>query len=177
MHNANGKCKVGLFQICIFATTAIDFAVSVARQADWLWSSDSNLFWRGVGISKNLQGQAMSKSDRRIDIEEISGVTVARLLEKKILDEANIDALGQELFALVDKDGRKKIVLDFTLVEYLSSAALGKLITMHKKTSTAGGKLALCSIQKDILDVFKITQLNKVLTLCNNLDDALKIFG
>ena len=94
----------------------------------------------------------MSKPDRRIDIEEISGVTVARLLEKKILDEANIEALGQELFALVDKDGRKKIVLDFTLVEYLSSAALGKLITMHKKVTTAKGKLALCSIQKDILD-------------------------
>ena len=117
----------------------------------------------------------MSKPDRRIDIEEISGVTVARLLEKKILDEANIEALGQELFALVDKDGRKKIVLDFTLVEYLSSAALGKLITMHKKVTTAKGKLALCSIQKDILDVFKITQLNKVLTLCTNLDEALTI--
>jgi anti-sigma B factor antagonist len=119
----------------------------------------------------------MSKSDRRIDIEEINGVTVARLLEKKILDEANIDALGQEMFALVDKDGRKKIILDFTLVEYLSSAALGKLITMHKKTGTAGGKLALCSIQKDILDVFKITQLNKVLTLCTDLDDAISKIG
>lgn len=116
------------------------------------------------------------KSDRRIDIEEISGVTVARLLEKKILDEANIEALGQELFALVDKDGRTKIVLDFTHVEYLSSAALGKLITMHKKATAAKGKLALCSIQKDILDVFKITQLNKVLTLCKDLDEALTKF-
>lgn len=122
------------------------------------------------------QRSVMSKPDRRIDIEEISGVTVARLLEKKILDEANIEALGQELFALVDKDGRKKIVLDFTLVEYLSSAALGKLITMHKKVTTAKGKLALCSIQKDILDVFKITQLNKVLTLCANLDEAMTKF-
>lgn len=118
----------------------------------------------------------MAKSDRKLDIEEINGVTVARLLEKKILDEANIESLGQELFALVDKDGRKKIVLDFTQVEYLSSAALGKLITMHKKTSTAGGKLALCKIQKDILDVFKITQLNKVLTLCADLDEALTKF-
>ena len=57
-----------------------------------------------------------------------------------------------------------------------SSAALGKLITMHKKVTTAKGKLALCSIQKDILDVFKITQLNKVLTLCTDLDDALSKF-
>jgi anti-sigma B factor antagonist len=118
----------------------------------------------------------MSKSDRRIDIEEINGVTIVRLLEKKILDEANIEALGQELFALVDKDDRKKLILDFTLVEYLSSAALGKLITMHKKVTTAKGKLALCSIQKDIMDVFKITQLNKVLTLCSDLDDALTKF-
>jgi anti-sigma B factor antagonist len=132
-----------------------------------------------VRMSNCPQGQIevpMSKSDRRIDIEEINGVTVARLLEKKILDEANIEALGQELFALVDKDGRKKIVLDFSQVEYLSSAALGKLITMHKKTTTAKGKLALCKIQKDILDVFKITQLNKVLTLCTDLDEALSKF-
>ncbi|MEZ6060666.1 MAG: STAS domain-containing protein [Planctomycetaceae bacterium] len=118
----------------------------------------------------------MTKSDRRIDIEEIDGVTVARFLEKKILDEANIDLIGQELFGLVDQDGRTKIVLDFDLVEYLSSAALGKLITMHKKVATAGGKLALCNIQKDILDVFKITQLHKVLALCDDLDDALSRF-
>lgn len=118
----------------------------------------------------------MSNSDRRIDIDEVGTVTVARFLEKKILDEANIEQIGQELFGLVDQDGRKQIVLDFSLVEYLSSAALGKLITMHKKVTAAGGKLALCNIQKDILDVFKITQLHKVLTLCGTLDDALAKF-
>ena len=115
-------------------------------------------------------------SDQRIDIEEIGSVTVARFLDSKILDEANIEKIGQELFGLVDQDGRTKIILDFSLVEYLSSAALGKLITMHKKVSAAGGICALCNIQKDILDVFKITQLHKVLTLCDDLDDALAKF-
>ena len=115
-------------------------------------------------------------SDQRLDIEEIGSVTVARFLDNKILDEANIDQIGQQMFGLVDQDGRKQIVLDFSLVEYLSSAALGKLITMHKKTQTAGGKCCLCNIQKDIMDVFKITQLHKVLTLCSDLDDALGRF-
>ncbi|MEZ6133098.1 MAG: STAS domain-containing protein [Planctomycetaceae bacterium] len=115
-------------------------------------------------------------SDQRIDIEEVGSVTVARFLDKKILDEANIDKIGQELFGLVDQDGRTQIVLDFSLVEYLSSAALGKLITMHKKVTAAKGKCALCNIQKDILDVFKITQLHKVLLLCDDLDDALSKF-
>ncbi len=114
--------------------------------------------------------------NRRIDIEDMNGVIVATLLEKKILDEPNIESLGRELFALVDTEGRRKIVLDFHLVEYLSSAALGKLITMHKKVTTSGGRMALCNIQKDILDVFKITRLDKVLTLCTSLDDALSKF-
>ena len=118
----------------------------------------------------------MSKSAQRLDIEDIGSVTVARFLDEKILDESNIEVVGQELFALVDSDERTQIVLDFDLVEYLSSAALGKLITMHKKVSTAGGKLLLCNIQKDILEVFQLTRLDKVLTLCKTLDDALNKF-
>lgn len=117
----------------------------------------------------------MSK-DRRIDIEEIGAVTVVRLLEKKILDEANIEALGQELYALVDRDGRRKVVLDFKAVEYLSSAALGKLVSLEKKMNLAKGKLVLCSIRKDIYEVFKLLQLPKVLTICSDVDEALGKF-
>ena len=117
----------------------------------------------------------MSK-DRRIDIEEVGAVTVVRLLEKKILDEANIEALGQELYALVDKDGRRKVVLDFKAVEYLSSAALGKLVSLEKKMNLAKGKLVLCNIRKDIYEVFKLLQLGKVLTICSDLDEALGKF-
>ncbi|MEO2030549.1 MAG: STAS domain-containing protein [Planctomycetaceae bacterium] len=118
----------------------------------------------------------MPSSDQRLDIEEIGSVTVARFLDRKILDEANIELVGRELFALVDSDARTQVILDFSLVEYLSSAALGKLITMHKKVSTAGGKLLLCNIQKDILEVFQLTRLDQVLTLCKTLDDALAKF-
>ena len=135
---------------------------------DWSW------FHQQTGL--RAEAIMANSSDRRIDIENIDGVTVARLLEKKILDEANIESLGQEMFAMVDKDGYNKIIIDFSLVEYLSSAALGKLITMQKKVATAGGKVALCNIQRDILDVFKITKLDRVLTLCTDLDDALSKF-
>ncbi|GDX90173.1 hypothetical protein LBMAG46_01770 [Planctomycetia bacterium] len=123
-----------------------------------------------------MQAEARMSKDRRIDIEEIGAVTVVRLLEKKILDEANIEALGQELYALVDKDGRRKVVLDFKAVEYLSSAALGKLVSLEKKMNLAKGKLVLCNIRKDIYEVFKLLQLGKVLTICSDLDEALEKF-
>src|SRR5687768_11967132 len=99
---------------------------------------------------------------RRIDIEDVGDVTIAKFLDKKILDETNIQIIGTQLFRLVEEDGRRDIVLDFSNVEYLSSAALGKLITMEKKVKGARGRLRLCSIKPEIYEVFAITKLNKL---------------
>jgi anti-sigma B factor antagonist len=113
-------------------------------------------------------------STRRLDIEEIGDVTVAKFIDKKILDETNIQIIGNQLFGLVDEDGRRKIVLDFTNVEYLSSAALGKLITMDKKVKSVKGKLRLCAIRPEIYEVFEITRLNKVFDIKSTQDQALE---
>jgi anti-sigma B factor antagonist len=118
----------------------------------------------------------MSQGNRRLDIEEVNGVTVARFTDKKILDESNIQIIGNQLFSLVDDDHRQKIVLDFTNVEYLSSAALGKLITMDKKVKAAGAKLRLCAIRSDIKEVFKITRLDKLFQILDSRDKAVEGF-
>jgi anti-sigma B factor antagonist len=126
---------------------------------------------RGVWLLKEWDMAAPVQ--RRLDIEDVGDVCVARFIDKKILDENNIQIIGNQLFGLVEEDGRKKIVLDFTNVEYLSSAALGKLITMDKKVKASGGKLRLCNIRKDIYEVFAITRLNKVFDIRNTQDEAI----
>jgi len=113
----------------------------------------------------------MAAGHRRVDIEEVSDVTIAKFIDKKILDEGNI-----QLFGLVDEDGRKKIILDFSNVEYLSSAALGKLITLDKKVKKAKGKLKLCSIRPDIYEVFAITRLNQLFDIAETQEAALEGF-
>ena len=117
-----------------------------------------------------------SGGHRRLDIEDVGDVTLARFIDKKILDETNIQIIGNQLFGLVDEDGRQKIVLDFSNVEYLSSAALGKLITLDKKVKAAKGKLRLCSIRPDIYEVFAITKLNKLFSIYDDQDKALEGF-
>ncbi len=119
---------------------------------------------------------AAAAGQRRLDIEEVGDVTVARFIDKKILDENNIQLIGSQLFGLVDQDKRKKIVLDFANVEYLSSAALGKLITMNNKVKTISGKLRLCSIRPDIYEVFAITKLNKLFDIKDDQAAALAGF-
>lgn len=113
---------------------------------------------------------------RRIDIEDVDDVTIAKFIDKRILDETNIQLIGNQLFGLVEEDHRHKIILDFTNVEYLSSAALGKLITLEKKVKSVNGQLRLCGIRPMIYEVFAITQLDKMFKIFEDQERALDGF-
>lgn len=113
-------------------------------------------------------------STRRIEVEEQGDVTIARFIDKKILDETNIQIIGNQLVALVEEDGRQKIILDFSSVEYLSSAALSKLLILEKKAKAAGAKLRLCAIRPDIYQIFTLTKLNKLFSIYDTEEQALE---
>jgi len=113
---------------------------------------------------------------RRLEVEDIGDVTVVNFVDKKILDEQNIQLIGEQLFRLVDDLGRSKLLLNFSNVEYLSSAALGKLITLNKKVNSSGGKLILCNIAPNIYEVFEITRLNKILNIQKDEQGGLQAF-
>lgn len=113
---------------------------------------------------------------RRLEVEDIGDVTVVNFTDRKILDEQNIQTIGEQLFSLVDELGRRKLLLNFGNVEYLSSAALGKLITLNKKLQSAGGKLVLCNIDPQIYEVFEITKLNKLLMIKKDEQEGLQAF-
>jgi len=113
---------------------------------------------------------------RRLEVEHIGDVTVVNFVDRKILDEQNIQIIGEQLFSLVDEEGWRKILLNFSNVEYLSSAALGKLITLNKKLTQAGGKLILCNIDAQIYEVFEITKLDKFFKIMKEEQAALQAF-
>jgi len=113
---------------------------------------------------------------RRLEVEHIGDVTVVNFVDRKILDEQNIQIIGEQLFSLVDEEGWRKILLNFSNVEYLSSAALGKFITLNKKLGQAGGKLILCNISPEILEVFEITKLDKFFKIRKEEQAALQEF-
>lgn len=113
---------------------------------------------------------------RRVDVNEVGDVTVVRFVDRKILDEANIQELGQELFGLVEDPNRKNFLLNFSSVEFLSSAALGKLITLDRKVKSHNGKLKLSNIRPEIYEVFQITRLNKLFDIKDDEADALAAF-
>ncbi len=112
---------------------------------------------------------------RRIKVNDSGQVTVVTFNDSKIIDEAEIQEFGQELYDLVEREKRSKIVLNFGHVEFLSSAALGKLIGFDKRVKQHGARLMLTNIRPEIYEVFAITKLTKLFNIKDDEADALAV--
>jgi anti-sigma B factor antagonist len=117
---------------------------------------------------------------KRIEVTSFSGsageVAMVRFLDRKIMDPTGINELGDELLALVEKEQRKNLLLNFLGVEFLSSAALNKLIVLDKRIKTQGGKLQLCNLRPEIFDIFAVTRLTQLFTIKKTEQEALATF-
>jgi anti-sigma B factor antagonist len=113
---------------------------------------------------------------RRLEVTEVGDVTVVRFRDRKIVEDINIQELGSEMFSLIETEKRSKLLLNFSTVDFLSSAALGKLITLDKKAKASGGVLKLSNIRPEIYEVFAITKLNRLFDIKDDEADALAAF-
>jgi anti-sigma B factor antagonist len=113
---------------------------------------------------------------RRIETSQENGITVVTFIERKILEAAHILELGEELLQLAEKDENKHLLLDFSSVEFLSSAALNKLIILDKKVKSKSGQLKLCNMMPEIREVFVITRLNQLFDIVDTREKAMEGF-
>lgn len=114
----------------------------------------------------------MSHDESRLRVQRQDGIVVVEFIDRNILDEANIQSIGQELFAIVDAEADPKLLLSFSNVDHLSSSALGTLITLNTKIKLKGGQLRLANIDRQIYEVFVITRLNQLFQIADSTDEA-----
>lgn len=118
----------------------------------------------------------MPSEASRLRIKKVNEVTQVEFIDRNILDEANIQLIGEEISSIIDAGPRPKLLISFTNVDHLSSAALGTLITVNNKVRHATGQLRLSDIDPQIYEVFVITKLNKLFEIHETAADALKSF-
>ena len=135
-----------------------------------LGSGDSLTFLRSCS-QRLLAGEFT-----RIKLSTIGKVVVVRIIDKRIIDEQVILEFGVEVFSLAHSHPELRFLFSFEGVEFLSSAALGKLITADKIIKRIGSQLKLTSIRPEIYEVFTITQLDKFFDIQDNEASALAAF-
>ncbi len=116
-------------------------------------------------------------SSSRLTIDQADGITTVAFQDRNILEEANIQLIGDEISALVEASDNPKLLINFASVEHLSSAALGTLITINNRIRAKGGQLRLANIDPQIHEVFVITKLNKLFHIHDTTSSAMASFA
>lgn len=104
------------------------------------------------------------------------GILTIRFLAPRILDEAQLEQVTQDVLAKIDKTTEEKVILDFAPVQFMSSSMLGKLVMIHKKCKEYKAQLKLSGISPDIREVFKISRLDKLFSMEKDEAAARKAF-
>ncbi len=88
------------------------------------------------------------------------------------IDVYTAPALREKISELV-ADGRHRLVVDLTYVDFLDSTGLGVLVGGLNRVKSHDGTLALVCTQEKILKVFRITGLTTVFPISPTLGEAL----
>lgn len=116
----------------------------------------------------------MAEIKPRISVQYVEDATIVTFVDEKILEEMDIQSLQVSVMSVVAEAERINLILDFCNVQFLSSAVLGLLMRISKKVYEQEGQLRLCNISPRIYEIFKITRLNQIFDIHEDVDRAIE---
>lgn len=81
-----------------------------------------------------------------------------------LLEQAINHEIGQQ---------RRKILLDFSKVTYISSGGLRVLLATAKKLKNPGDRFALCSLSPEVMKILRLAGFTSIFSICPTEGEAL----
>jgi anti-sigma B factor antagonist len=107
------------------------------------------------------------------ETRRINNVVIFKLKEKRL--DTNISGLVKGEFSLLLKEeGVNKLIVDLSEVETCDSSGLSAILVANRIINSAGGEIRLAAPSEKVYSLIKITQLNKVLPVCETVDKAIQ---
>ena len=116
-------------------------------------------------------------SESSIQISKTHGVAIIDFSDNSILDTLTIQRIGRELYQVVEQPLAQQVIIDFQHVRFLSSQALGVMVTLRRKADKSGVEIALVGLRPELARVFQLTKLDKMFEFFDTQEEALAHFG
>lgn len=110
-------------------------------------------------------------------LEQEGGVYIASLNRVQLSDDDNLEQLSQDFNLVVDKCGISRLVLRLNGVRYMTSSAIGRLITLHRKMNRSEGILVLSEPTPDVGLILDTARLLTYFTVRSTLTEAIQACG
>jgi len=111
-----------------------------------------------------------------LKIEEQGEVTVVYLREPRVTDPVEIEEIGKQLYQVLEFKNCAKVVVDFEDVEFLSSATIGKLISLNRKAKACKATLRFCNLRSELRDIFHLCSLDRLFEVHDSKAAAIASF-
>ena len=117
----------------------------------------------------------MNNLEGIINIKENTKGDILILHMNGRLDAVSSPTAEHAVFDFINA-GHYKLIFNFSGIDYLSSAGMRMLLSVTKKLKTIPGKLVICSVTQNVMDVLKMSGFDHVLELSLTEEDALRKF-
>ena len=115
--------------------------------------------------------QTSSQESPSFLLERTGDITIIRFNHDSF-DRVEIQDIRDQLRDVANKTEPPRFIIDFAHVTFMSSIILGVIMGIHLNICKRGGVLTICGMNEMTLRVFKITKLDKVLTIHENCEAA-----
>ena len=88
------------------------------------------------------------------------------------IDLYSVKLLKEKVSIILEGKKVSNLLMDLTQVNYIDSTGLGILIGIKRRCTEKGGRMTLVSGSERITNLFSITGLNKVFTICKTVQEA-----
>ena len=94
----------------------------------------------------------------------------------KRIDSLTAPSFEEQTVALL-AGGHNKVVVDFSALDYLSSAGLRVLLILAKRAKSAGGALVFCSVGNTVKDVIEVSGFGSLLGIYAGTEEACAVLS
>lgn len=105
-------------------------------------------------------------------LSENGNILIAEL-KGRLMDKSQ----SFEMLAMMDnhiREGKNKIILDLTGMDYMNSSGLNVLVNILTKARSNHGEVVICNVSKKIQELFIITKLNTLFHVSENREGAIQ---
>jgi len=106
--------------------------------------------------------------------EVSNGLLVIRPMSR--IDSGTAGAFEAACASLI-AEGPSKVVIDFSQVDYISSAGLRSLLIAAKKAKALGGALTLCGLRGNVREVMAVSGFDTILGAHEGVPEAAAALG
>lgn len=105
-----------------------------------------------------------------IDVKKENNALVVTVSER--IDSVTAPDLGKKLNELIEQ-GSITFVLDFSNLDYISSAGLRTILVTAKNLESKGGKILIASLNSILKELFEISGFATLFKIFDSTEDAL----